>query len=238
VFTTLIRCWIISLFFPLQAPDMAGGAGIEIQDPPSLRIMSFNIRYGTADDGENSWPNRRDLLIGALRDEAPDLVGTQEALRFQLDFIKESLPEYGEIGVGRVDGRESGEYSAILYNKEKVEPLDSGTFWFSDTPGIPGSTSWGNTITRICTWARFSDIEGGRTFYLFNLHLDHRSQESREKSVELLADRILSRSHPDPVIVTGDFNAGEDNPAIRYLKGEIERASGGDRGRDLQRIRG
>ena len=89
--------------------------------------------------------------------------------------------EDGEIGVGRNDGIRAGEYAAILYNKERIEPLESGTFWLSDTPGVPGSTSWSNTITRICTWARFSDLQTGKTFFLFNLHLDHRSQQSRER---------------------------------------------------------
>lgn len=188
---------------------------------PALTIMSFNIRYGTAEDGENHWDLRRDLLFQVIRDEDADIVGLQEALRFQIDQIVEAVPAYAFVGVGRDDGREAGEHSAILYRRARLNVLDSGTFWFSDTPTLPGSATWGNRITRICTWARFSDAEwDGRPFYVFNLHLDHESQPSRERSVRLLADRIRTRAPADPVIVTGDFNIDEQNPATRWLLGE------------------
>lgn len=185
-----------------------------------LTVMSFNIRYGTANDGENRWELRRDLLFDVLREEDADVVGLQEALHFQIREIVEAVPVYAFVGVGRDDGKEKGEHAAILYRKDRLRVLDSGTFWFSDTPEVPGSTSWGNRITRICTWARFADERGG-SFYVFNLHLDHESQPSRERSVQLLAQRIRERAVPgDPVIVTGDFNVGEDNGAIRWLLGE------------------
>ena len=195
-------------------------AGEQPTGDSELRVMSFNIRYGTADDGENRWENRREMAVDVLRRHDPDVVGLQEALRFQIDEIRGSLPQYGEIGVGRDDGKTRGEYSGILWRIDRLKVLESGTFWLSDTPEVPGSTSWGNTITRICTWGRFLHKSSGKAFYLFNVHLDHQSQPSREKSVVLLAQRIRDREHPDPVIVTGDFNAGESNPAVRYLKGQ------------------
>ena len=185
-----------------------------------LEVMTFNIRLGTAEDGENHWDRRRDLLFRVIRDGEADIVGLQEALRFQIDQIVSAVPAYGFVGVGRDDGREAGEYSAILYRTVRLRVLDSGTFWFSDTPENPGSASWGNRITRICTWARFADSAGG-SFYVFNLHLDHESQPSRERSVQLLAARIRDRAvQADPVIVTGDFNSDEQNAAIRWLLGE------------------
>lgn len=191
-----------------------------------LRIMSFNIRYGTADDGENAWPHRRTLVMRTIRDFGPTVLGVQEALRFQLDKIGTEFPEFGEVGVGRDDGAEAGEYAAILYDRRRLELLDSGTFWLSDTPEVVASTSWGNRITRIVTWARFRERTGNTeadtdgAFYLFNTHWDHESQPSRERSAELLLERIAGRAaSTDPVIVTGDFNAGEDNPAFRRLVG-------------------
>jgi endonuclease/exonuclease/phosphatase family metal-dependent hydrolase len=186
--------------------------------------MSFNLRYGTADDGDNSWPLRRDLVFRVIREHGPDVLGSQEVLRFQLDELRDALPEYGEVGVGRNDGEEAGEYAAILFRSSRLQPIGQGTFWLSDTPDVPGSMSWGNSITRICTWARFADREGRRTFYVYNVHLDHRSQPSRELSAELLTAHITNREHPDPYIVTGDFNAGESNPAMLYLRGETARA--------------
>jgi endonuclease/exonuclease/phosphatase family metal-dependent hydrolase len=183
----------------------------------SLRVMSFNIRYGTAADGANEWTRRRHLTFDVIRDHAPHVLGIQEALRFQLDEIRAELPAYGSVGVGRDDGIERGEYSAILYDNTRIEVLDSGTFWLSDSPGVPGSMSWGNRITRIVTWARFRDRSDSGTFYVFNTHWDHESQPSRERSAALLLDRIRARASPDPVIVTGDFNAGEDNAAFGAL---------------------
>ncbi|UCD52457.1 MAG: endonuclease/exonuclease/phosphatase family protein [Phycisphaerales bacterium] len=187
-----------------------------------LSAMSFNIRYGTANDGENRWENRRAMVCDLIRRYDCDVVGLQEALRFQIDEIRQAIPEYGEIGVGRDDGKTKGEYSAILYRTDRLKVTDSGTFWLSDTPEVVASTSWGNSITRICTWGRFVQKGSGKAFYHFNVHLDHRSQPSREKSVVLIDRRIARRKHSDPVILTGDFNAGESNPVIRYVKGDKE----------------
>jgi len=186
-------------------------------DSAPLRVMSFNIRYGTANDGDNAWPLRRDLVVRVIRKFDPAVLGIQEGLRFQLDEIEADFPRFGEVGVGRDDGSEAGEYSAILYDKRRLKVLDSGTFWLSDTPEVVASTSWGNGITRIVTWARFQDLLAGKTFYVFNTHWDHESQPSRERSARLLLERIEAREVDDPVMVMGDFNAGEDNPAFQRL---------------------
>ena len=187
-----------------------------------LNVMSFNIRYGTANDGENRWANRREFLMDVILKEDSDVLGLQEALDAQIREIVAALPAYAVVGVGRDDGRTRGEYAAILFRRDRLHVSDSGTFWFSDTPSVVASRSWGNTITRICTWARFVDRDG-RAFWHFNVHLDHISQPSRERSTVLLAQRIAERRTPDePVIVTGDFNVGEDNPAIATLLGPRE----------------
>jgi endonuclease/exonuclease/phosphatase family metal-dependent hydrolase len=180
--------------------------------------MSFNIRYGTAQDGPNAWPLRRELVFQTIRDQAPDVVGIQEALAFQLDELDEALPRYRRVGVGRDDGEAAGEFAAVLFDRDRYRVLDEGTFWFSDTPSVPGSMDWGNGITRICTWVRLRDHQTGRSFFVYNVHWDHESQVSRERSAVLLVERIRTRAgQDDPVIVTGDFNAGESNPAFTYL---------------------
>lgn len=185
--------------------------------PAELDVMSFNIRYGTANDGANRWELRRQLLFDTIRTADPDVLGVQEALGGQIGEILDALPQYAALGVGRDDGKTRGEYAAILYRRDAYAVSDTGTFWFSDTPEVIASKSWGNTITRICTWARLVDRQG-RAFWVFNVHLDHQSQPSRERSAALLLDRIRTRRLPDePVIVTGDFNAGEQNAAITQL---------------------
>ena len=182
-----------------------------------LSVMSFNIRYGTANDGEDRWALRRTFLFDVVREANADLVGLQEALDAQVNELLVALPHYGVVGVGRDDGRTRGEYAAILYRRDRFRVSDAGTFWFSDTPEVVASRSWGNTITRICTWARFVDRDG-RAFWHYNVHLDHQSQPSRERSTVLLVERILARRLPaEPAIVTGDFNAGEANPAVTTM---------------------
>lgn len=194
----------------------------------AVRVMTFNIRYGSAPDGENAWPLRRELALRVIRDLGPTVLGVQEALRFQLDEIGGAFPELGEIGVGRDDGAERGEYAAILFDRRRLEVLEQGTFWLSDTPDVAGSTSWGNRIPRIATWARFRDRVTGATFAVFNTHWDHESQPSRERSAALLLDRIRPRvTAGDPVLLLGDFNAGEDNPAFQALVGALRGAPAG-----------
>lgn len=201
----------------------------------SLRVMSFNIRYGTANDGEDSWPNRRELVVRTIRQFDPDLLGLQEALHSQLEQLDEALPEHERIGVGRDDGQQAGEYAAIYYRTGRLRLVDSGTFWLSDTPEVAGSKSWGNNVVRCCTWGRFvdqtlavgdpagEDGPRGGNFLMFNTHWDHESQPSRLRSAALVVERISTTAREsEPVLLTGDFNAGETNPAfVRLLGGDL-----------------
>lgn len=189
---------------------------VQATAPEPLTVMSFNIRYGTADDGPDRWELRREQMFALLKDQGPDVIGLQEALHFQIDEILAALPEYRMVGVGRSDGGQGGEYAAILYRASRLSVRQTSTFWFSDTPEIVKSNTWGAALERICTWALFDDKQG-TPFYLFNLHLDHVSQPAREKSGGLLLNRIAARSPVLPVIVTGDFNTGEANPVTREV---------------------
>lgn len=192
----------------------AGGAGNAL----SLRITTSNIRFASEDDGVNVWPARKALLFQVLKTQAFDSAGLQEALAAQLADFATEMPEFGQIGVGRNDGKTKGEYASILYSKARLAVASSGTFWFSDTPEVPGSKSWGNDLPRICTWARLQDLKTGRHYWHYNVHLDSDSQPSREKSVVLLAQRMAARAEPtEPAILTGDFNAEPNNLAVTYL---------------------
>jgi endonuclease/exonuclease/phosphatase family metal-dependent hydrolase len=153
-FAAFVLCPSLSVH-ATQAPAQLGEA---------LTVMSFNIRYGTANDGENRWANRREFLFDVVRQSDADLIGLQEALDAQIREILAAVPGYGVVGVGRDDGRTRGEYAAILYRTSRFHVSDAGTFWFSDTPEVVASRSWGNTITRICTWARLVDRDG-RAFW-------------------------------------------------------------------------
>jgi endonuclease/exonuclease/phosphatase family metal-dependent hydrolase len=190
----------------------------EEKDTKTIRVLTFNLRYINVQDlGAKMWTERREAVAEIIKKDAADFVGVQEAFRLMLDDLKKRVPGYGELGVGREDGKEKGEYAAILYKTAAWEPAASGTFWLSDTPAVPGSATWGNKVTRVCTWGRFKNKMSGRELFVFNTHFDHESQPSREKAAAMILGRIRDRGSNAPVIVTGDFNAAPDNPAILTL---------------------
>lgn len=211
---------LIAVLLPCTASLAVAQQAAPSSTAQPLNVMTFNIRYGTAQDGDDHWTKRREQLFALLRDRQPDVIGLQEALDFQIDEIIAAVPGYAYVGIGRTDGRRKGEYSPILYRTGRLAARRSDTFWFSDTPTVPGSTSWGNRIERICTWAYFEDRDGA-PFYVFNVHLDHESQPSRERSAALLIERVRARTPVAPAIVTGDFNAGEQNPAVATMRGAV-----------------
>jgi endonuclease/exonuclease/phosphatase family metal-dependent hydrolase len=180
-----------------------------------FRLLSFNIRYANPKDGLDGWENRREAVARLIREEA-DLAGLQEVLPAQRAEIAERCAEFGVLGVGReVDDK--GEASPILFRKERFEALASGTFWLSDTPETPGSHTWGNNLPRVCTWAKLRDVKSGAVFFFFNTHLDHESQPSRERAVQLIVQRMQARGSSEPVVLGGDFNVHHDNPAFAPL---------------------
>lgn len=198
-----------------------------------LSLMSFNVRYETAEDsGARSWGQRLPGATRMIRRLQPDCIGVQEALHGQVADLWASLPDYEFFGIGRDDGRRDGEYSGIFYRKSRFQsdPADSGTFWLSDTPEVPGSRTWGNEIPRVAAWVRLKDLATGRGFYVFNTHWDHKNQESRERASLLIASRIDARKHADePVVLIGDFNSNETNPGIIYLTGNRVKVAGAER---------
>ncbi|MEW6130331.1 MAG: endonuclease/exonuclease/phosphatase family protein [Acidobacteriota bacterium] len=195
--------------------------GIVEKPSSDIRVMSFNIRYGTANDGENRWDNRKDFLVATIKAFDPDLLGTQETLAFQRDFLAKELPQYDVFGVGRDDGRERGEMTALYYKRERFEKLDGGHFWLSETPEQPGSKSWDTAITRMVSWVKLRDrrYPKAKPLVFFNTHFDHRGEAARLESARLLRRRAAEMSKTCSVIVTGDFNAGEASEPYKALFG-------------------
>jgi endonuclease/exonuclease/phosphatase family metal-dependent hydrolase len=146
-----------------------------------------------------------------------DLLGVQEALNGQMQDLKQLLPQYKYVGVGRNDGHTKGEYSAIFYDTARLKVLDSATFWLSLTPDVPGSKSWDAAITRIVTWAKFRDKKTKKVFYAFNTHFDHLGKIARLESARLLMKKIDTIAGSHAVVVTGDFNAGPGEEPIKAM---------------------
>jgi endonuclease/exonuclease/phosphatase family metal-dependent hydrolase len=191
-----------------------------------IRVLSFNIRYNNPADGENAWPNRKDMVASVVQFHGADLVGIQEAVKSQIDDLTGLLPEYKWIGVGRDDGKEAGEYSAIFYRENRFTDLQHGTFWLSAIPETAGSMGWDAACVRIVTWAKLKDKKTGKELYHFNTHFDHVGEKARQESAKLLLKKIEEMAKREPIIVTGDFNATEDSPVYEILtKGTIGQAT-------------
>lgn len=184
-----------------------------------MNIVSFNIRFNTPNDGVNAWPNRIEMASGLLRFHEADIFGLQEALHGQILDIHKELPEYEWFGVGRDDGEKGGEFSPLFYKKSKFILIENGTFWLSETPGVP-SKGWDAALNRIVTWGRFQSKVTGKQFLVFNTHFDHVGVEARKNSALLIEKKIreMTRNKNLPVILTGDFNLTPETEPIVLLK--------------------
>ncbi|MBN1197901.1 MAG: endonuclease/exonuclease/phosphatase family protein [Bacteroidales bacterium] len=191
-------------------------------DSISFRVMTFNIRYDNPQDGIYSWNQRKDLVLTALDRENPDIIGFQEALVNQVTGLADSLPDYAWFGVGRDDGKQAGEYAPVFYRRNHFTPLDSGFFWLSETPELPGSISWGAACTRIVTWMKLQENSSGIKFYVFNTHFDHISEEARVNSATLLLSEIKDIAGDKAVLLMGDFNCTPRDQAFRILSDRFQ----------------
>lgn len=187
--------------------------------------MSYNIRYGTASDGTNSWQYRYGASAMMLDDQKPDVVGLQEALSDQVQYLTMALDKtYKAVGVGRDDGKKAGEIMAVLYNFKTTKLLKWGTFWLSDTPDVP-SRGWDGACNRCATWAILKDKATGKKFFFVNTHIDHVGAEAQQKGVKLVADKIAELNKEGlPVIVTGDFNMEVSNASMAPMKEGFQNA--------------
>lgn len=184
-----------------------------------MNVITFNIRYNTLNDGVNAWPNRIEMVTGLLKFHEADLFGLQEALHEQILDVQKNMPDFEWFGVGRDDGEKGGEFSPIFYNKTKFILIESGTFWLSETPEKP-SKGWDAALNRIVTWGKFKSKVTGKIFYYYNTHFDHRGDEARKKSAELITMKIREMTGKSgfPVILTGDFNLTPYAQGIANIK--------------------
>ncbi len=216
ILPTCRRRVVVAIWLPVVlAGQMTVGKAEE------LRVMSYNIRYGTAPDGENHWDFRKDFLVHTIRQFDPDLLGTQETLAFQRDFLAEKLHDYEVLGVGRDDGKEQGEMVAIFWRRERFEPLENGHFWLSPNPEVPGSRGWDAALPRMVTWVKLQDRlqpEAPPILWM-NTHLDHRGRTAREESAKLLRIHLEKSGQGCSLVITGDFNAAEGSEPYQILFG-------------------
>jgi len=181
-----------------------------------MNVASFNLRYDNPQDGPNAWPARKEMVKALIRYHEFDIVGTQEGLAGQVADLAQ-MEEFDHVGVGRDDGKQAGEHSAIFFRKSRFALLDKGDFWLSETPDRP-SLGWDATCChRIVSWARLRERASGRVLYVFSAHFDHEGVVARRASSELLLRKIAEISRGEPAICTGDFNSTPDTPQMRAM---------------------
>ena len=189
-----------------------------------LKVMSYNIRMGTAKDGTNSWEYRYPATAMMIQDQKPDVFGVQEAFDFQIRFIEDNFTDYDCVGVGRDNGKSEGEHMSIFWNKKTIKMIKWGTFWLSETPEKP-SKGWDAACKRTATWALMKDKNTGKMFYFVNTHLDHRGSEARRQGLNLIVSRIDEINQKGyPMVLTGDFNMKPDDAALTGLEQRMQSA--------------
>ncbi len=194
----LLRMLMICLL--LSVPSLAA-------EPMSIKVMSFNLRFATAKDGENHWDKRRELLLDTIRRAQPDLLGTQEMLALQRDYLAQNLDGYEAFGIGRDDGTERGEMTAILWKKDRFEKMAAGHFWLSETPDQNRQQKLGfesATDGDLDQIARSPPAEA-RPILWINTHFDHIGKTARLESAKLLRQQLQTLGKDCTLTVTGDF---------------------------------
>lgn len=185
--------------------------------PVELNIMTFNVRYDNPEDSLNNWRYRKDVASEIIKIYDIDILGAQEVLVNQKNDLENRLPQYNVVGVGREDGKEKGEYSAVFYKQDRFSEVESGYFWLSETPEVAGSKGWDGACERIATWVILKEKASGKKLLFMNTHLDHVGKEARREGVTLLVNRAKELGKDLPVIITGDFNASPESDVIKHV---------------------
>lgn len=214
--------WLLALLLALPWLSSAPAAA------QSLRVMTFNVRLPVESDGDNRWENRRELMARVIEEQRPDVFGTQELFKSQGDYLVKRLSKYAWFGEGRrgSEGGERDEHMGVFYRTDRLRVVESGDFWLSDTPQVPGSITWGHPLPRMVTWAQFERIADGKRFYLFNTHLPYRAEDedARTRGARLILQRVQALPADVPVVLTGDFNTTPGSPAHALLAASLQDA--------------
>ena len=194
----------------------------EVDTENDLRVMTFNIRFGAAPDGDNHWDFRQENAITTIQNFAPDLLATQEVLAFQARYLQKHLDEFTYFGRSR-EKQAAGEQCGVLFRTARFDLLEQGHFWLSKTPNVPGSKNWDSAMSRMVTWVKLFDRHNQRAVYFLNTHFDNSGQQAREEAARIIVERI-ERFEPNvPVIFAGDLNTAPDStPAVKLSESLVD----------------
>jgi endonuclease/exonuclease/phosphatase family metal-dependent hydrolase len=190
-----------------------------------LTMLTWNIRYQNGHDREDRWELRREALAKEVLHHRPQVVGLQEALHEQLGYLRAQWPGYGCFGVGRDDGRESGEYAPVLWDTARFALINGRTVWLSPTPDRP-SMGWDATCKRILTLVGLRDLKTTDTVWVANTHWDHVGSEAREHSARMAVELLRPLMQAgQAVVLMGDLNASPRQAPVRSLAAHFEDAA-------------
>lgn len=210
----------ITLFFCTCGILLLGSCKSQpVQNEQPLKVMTFNIRLDAASDGANNWKYRKDNVCKMIAYYLPDLLGMQEVCHNQMEDLKQGLPQYTALGVGRDDGKERGEYCPIFFNPQRFTLVNYGNFALNEHPESFGVKGWDASYNRITTWAVLQEKTNGQKFICFNTHLDNDGKVARNESARLILNKIREIAPDMPAILTGDFNCTPDEEPLRTLEG-------------------
>ena len=196
-------------FFRYYPHYRAEKAPITVTPAGENRMMSCNLRYISPTDlGNRSWFRRADLIVSEIENQAPGIIGFQEATPWHYAYLVDVLPQYDSVITYR-DKSIAPEACPIFYHTDRYTLVDKGSFWLSETPEEM-SKDWGAACYRICSYVILTDKQSGEDFVVFNTHLDHVSDEARINGIGVVLDKIAAFGDL-PAVIMGDLNAEEDS---------------------------
>jgi len=210
-------------------------------DGKTIKVMTYNLKFASP-TFMPPWEIRRDMQVDLFKKYNPDIIGTQEGLKEQIDYLADHLQEYVVIGEGRKGG-DDDEHMAIFFKRDKFRLREMGSFQLSETPDVLGSGPTNNP--RMVTWARFAFInrpadgkspypmnyrdhwENTLEFYVFNTHFFTRGHDKAKlNSSKLIMERINDLDNfgewtkNRPVFLLGDFNSRPGSDVYKVFVGD------------------
>lgn len=179
-------------------------------------VMTYNLRYNNNNDAPHHWDARKEIAVSLVKDNKVGLLGIQEGLMSQINYLDLALTNYKRVGVARDNGIDEGEFSAIYYDTTRFKLVSSNTIWLSETPNEV-SQGWDGACKRVMTYAIMEDKSSDKKVAFFNTHFDHQGQVAREESAKLVIKTIKDVAKGLPVIFSGDLNANIEDVSIQYL---------------------
>lgn len=218
-YTTFLFC-VCSIFLLSSCKNQS------VQNVQPLEAMTFNVRLDAPSDSANNWKYRKDNVCKMITYYQPDLLGMQEVCHNQMEDLKQGLPQYTTLGVGRDDGKEAGEYCPIFFKTDRFTLVKHGNFSLSEHPETIGIKGWDASYNRITTWAILQEKRNGKKFVYFNTHLDNDGKTARKEGVQLILNKIKEIAPHMPAVITGDFNCEPDEEPLQILeKGGMQNTS-------------